>query len=103
MTSAVTTQDGTLSVKDVEVALEPSGMGHVHRLQHLLSEAHQVVEEAPAAFGASRVYIDNVAQMWALSSLILRSFELSKASKDESATQETATPTAEPPPSSMAS
>lgn len=62
-----------------------------------------VVEEAPAAFGASRVYIDNVAQMWALTSLILRSLELSKASKDEPSAQEASVPVAEPPPSTTAS
>lgn len=61
-----------------------------------------VVEEAPAAFGASRVYIDNVAQMWALTSLILRSLELSKASKDEPAALEAVAPAAEPAPAATA-
>jgi predicted type IV restriction endonuclease len=34
------------------------------------------VEEAPATFGVSRIYIDNIAQMWALKPIVLRSLEL---------------------------
>ena len=57
------------------------------------------VEESPAAFGVSRVYIDNVAQMWALKSLVLRSLELSTASKEETpaaASDSSATPAEAP-------
>lgn len=36
------------------------------------------VEDAPAAYGVSRVYIDSVDQVWALEKLILRSLEICK-------------------------
>jgi hypothetical protein len=48
------------------------------------------IEEAPVAFGISRVYIESIAQAWA---------ELSKASKDE-VPNETAAPPKEVPPAS---
>jgi hypothetical protein len=57
------------------------------------------IEEAPVAFGISRVYIESIAQAWALKSLVLRSLELSKASKDE-VPNETAAPPKEVPPAS---
>jgi len=46
-----------------------------------VAEAAQLVqgfelEEAPATFGVSRIYIDDVAQLWALTTVILRSLEL---------------------------
>jgi predicted type IV restriction endonuclease len=56
-----------------------------------------VVEEAPTNFGTSRVYIDNVAQMWALTALIMRSLELSKSSKDDSPGAEAAALVVETP------
>jgi predicted type IV restriction endonuclease len=42
-----------------------------------------VIEDAPAALGLSRVYLENIAQIWALKALVLRSLELSKVSKEE--------------------
>ncbi|ADO75436.1 type I restriction enzyme HsdR N-terminal domain-containing protein [Stigmatella aurantiaca] len=42
-----------------------------------------VIEDAPAALGLSRIYLENIAQIWALKALVLRSLELSKASKEE--------------------
>lgn len=39
------------------------------------------VEEAPAGFGVSRVYVENPAQMWALKDLVTRSLEISKSGK----------------------
>jgi len=39
------------------------------------------VEEAPAAYGATRVYIDSVSQLWALKSIILRSLEILREGK----------------------
>lgn len=46
-----------------------------------VAEAAQLVqgfelEEAPATFGISRIYIDDVAQLWALAAVIIRSLEL---------------------------
>ncbi len=52
------------------------------------------VEESPATFGISRVNIDSVAQLWALSALVTRSLQLLQASKDEGdATTVASTPT----------
>lgn len=42
------------------------------------------VEDAPAAWGVSRVYIDSPAQLWAAKALVLRSLELAQTRKDES-------------------
>jgi hypothetical protein len=36
------------------------------------------VEDAPATFGVSRIYIDSPAQLWALEKVLLRSLELAK-------------------------
>lgn len=42
------------------------------------------VEEAPESFGVSRLYFEDVAQVWALESLITRSLEISRAPADSS-------------------
>jgi len=39
------------------------------------------VEEAPPVFGSSRVFLDNVAQVWAIKGLILRSLQVARADK----------------------
>jgi len=36
------------------------------------------IEESPKAFGTTRVYIDSIDQVWALSALIMRSLEICK-------------------------
>jgi len=41
------------------------------------------VEEAPAAFGVSRVYLDNVAQLWAVAGLVRRSLQLLATAREE--------------------
>ena len=41
-----------------------------------------LVEEAPAGFGKSRIYMDNAAQVWALKDVITRSLEILKKAKD---------------------
>lgn len=43
------------------------------------------VEDSPNVFGVSRVYIENVAQLWALKDLIIRSLEIVKAAKERAA------------------
>lgn len=42
------------------------------------------VEDAPTGHGLSRIYLDSVPQLWALSSLLLRSLELLQAPRDDS-------------------
>jgi hypothetical protein len=46
------------------------------------------IEEAPAAFGISRVYIDSPAQAWAIEKVIRKSFEIAKTDKDDSSQDE---------------
>ncbi|MBI5500635.1 MAG: type I restriction enzyme HsdR N-terminal domain-containing protein [Deltaproteobacteria bacterium] len=41
------------------------------------------VEDAPAVWGVSRVYLDGPAQLWAIKALVLRSLELAQARKDD--------------------
>lgn len=41
------------------------------------------VEEAPSAFGVSRIWLESLGQAWALAALILRSLELLKARREE--------------------
>ncbi len=40
------------------------------------------VEDAPAGFGVSRVYIDDIAKVWTIKSLITRSLEITRKLKD---------------------
>lgn len=63
-----------------------------------VEEARQLVsgftiEEAPAVYGASRVYIESMPQMWALKALVMRSLELLATTKEDASTPETAAPT----------
>jgi hypothetical protein len=41
------------------------------------------IEEAPAAFGISRIYIDSPAQAWAIEKVIRRSLEIAQSEKDD--------------------
>ncbi|MBI5487094.1 MAG: type I restriction enzyme HsdR N-terminal domain-containing protein [Deltaproteobacteria bacterium] len=41
------------------------------------------VEDSPAVWGVSRVYIDGPAQLWAIKALVLRSLEVAQARKDD--------------------
>ena len=45
------------------------------------------VEEAPTAFGVSRVYIDDIAKVWAIRSVITRSLEITRKLKDTETTK----------------
>ncbi|MCP3166306.1 hypothetical protein [Myxococcus qinghaiensis] len=45
------------------------------------------VEAAPPALGTSRVYLENVPQVWALKKLVARSLELSLTIKEETPTE----------------
>jgi hypothetical protein len=58
-------------------------MVHVDEVRQLASGFE--VEEAPSVFGASRVYIENPEQMWALKDLVQRSLEVSQSAKSQSA------------------
>jgi predicted type IV restriction endonuclease len=51
-----------------------------------------VIEDAPVALGLSRVYLENIAQIWALKALVLRSLDLSKVSKEEAPGEAAALP-----------
>lgn len=39
------------------------------------------VEPAPAAFGVSRIYIDDIAQVWGLTGVVARSLEILRSGK----------------------
>lgn len=41
------------------------------------------VEDAPTAFGISRIYIESAAQVWSVEKVILRSLEIARAAKEE--------------------
>lgn len=41
------------------------------------------VEEAPATFGVSRVYLNDVSQLWAVKDLVLRSLDLARGAADQ--------------------
>ena len=43
------------------------------------------VEAAPPVFGASRVYIENVGQIWALQELVLRSLQALESGRPDGA------------------
>jgi predicted type IV restriction endonuclease len=44
------------------------------------------VEESPAVWGTSRIYIENVAQLWALKAVIARSLQMLLSSKEDPTT-----------------
>lgn len=53
-----------------------------------VEEARQLVagvevEESPAVFGVSRIYLESPAQVWAVEKVILRSLELARTAKEE--------------------
>jgi hypothetical protein len=41
------------------------------------------VEESPAVFGVSRIYLESAGQVWAVEKVILRSLELARTAKEE--------------------